>query len=100
MKDLKRLNCFDDLIEDLNCDEFYNKDLQEKRQAISRRLMEITNSELTKKQREVLVGIYFEKLSVKELSERMGLCPSAIYRTHKRAIARVKKYSRYMSLRA
>ena len=100
MSDLKRLKDFNELVNQIDCDEFYHKDLQSKRKAIARRLIEITNSELTKKQREVLLGIYFEKLSIAQLSERMGICPSAIYRIHKRAIERMKKYTRYMSLRA
>ena len=100
MRDLRRLNGFKKLIKQIECDEFYYNDLETKRKMISRRLMEITQNELTKNQREVLLGIYFEKLPVKELAERMGVCISAVYRTHKRAIEKIKKYSHYMSLRS
>ncbi len=100
MKDKRRLDDFNELIGDIQTDGFYYENPREKREMIAKRLLQIADTELTHTQREVIMGIYFEKLTVNELAAHLGVCPSAVYRTHKRAIEKIKKYSRYMSLRS
>ncbi len=53
-------------------------------------------SGLTPRQREIMVLLYGEGLSQREVAEKLGLCESAVSGRKKRAIERIKDLSKYM----
>lgn len=72
----------------------------EARQRTIKAIVQIANNELTETQKRVITVIYFENKTMTELAEDMGVCLSAVSRTHKRALERIRHYSRYLSLRS
>lgn len=60
-----------------------------------RRMQNVIEQELSRKQQEVLRAIYFEQKSQIEVARERGVCPSTVHRTLRRAEARLRRFLRY-----
>ena len=60
-----------------------------------RRVQQIIRQELTDLQREALVGIYFQGLTITQIARRRGVCPSTVYRTLKRGEQKLRRFLTY-----
>ena len=60
-----------------------------------RRVRQIIRQELTDLQREALVGIYFQGLTITQIARRRGVCPSTVYRTLKRGEQKLRRFLKY-----
>ena len=60
-----------------------------------RRVQQIIREELTDLQREALVGIYFQGLTITQIARRRGVCPSTVYRTLKRGEQKLRRFLKY-----
>lgn len=60
-----------------------------------RRVQQIIRQELTDLQREALVGIYFQGLTITQIARRRGVCPSTVYRTLKRGEQKLRRFLKY-----
>ncbi len=68
---------------------------REQLETIRRALRDAIANELTSRQREVLVMRYYEELSGSEIAGRLGVNPSTVCRTLRRAQERIRKSMRF-----
>ncbi len=59
------------------------------------RLQKVIREELTELQRQVLVGYYFQELTLEEMAQYRGVNRSTIWRTLRRAEGKIMKYIKY-----
>ena len=88
----------------LDCKQFYEEadeisdnNLQLKK--LKKITLQVVHSRLTKRQREILVLYYFEKKNMTEIAEKLKVNKSTVSRTLNRAVANVKRYLEFYSLR-
>ena len=62
---------------------------------LRRNLRRAREQELTPRQRQMLELRYDRQLSVTEIAEKLGVCPSTVSRTLQRARERLRRYLRY-----
>ena len=60
-----------------------------------RRMENVIQHELTDLQKFVLTAIYYEEKSQAELARELGVCPSTVSRTLRRAESRLRRYLQY-----
>ena len=60
-----------------------------------RRLQRIIREELTQLQRDAIVGVYFQGKTMAQIAEERNVCKSTVYRTLKRAEAKLRRYLKY-----
>jgi len=60
-----------------------------------RRVRQIIQEELTDLQREAIVGVYFQGLTMKQIADRRGVCKSTVYRTLKRGERKLRRFLKY-----
>ena len=62
---------------------------------VCRALRDAMETELTPRQREILLLSYFERKSGKEIAETLGIVPSTVTRTRQRAEQRLRRSLRF-----
>lgn len=80
-------------MKNIHFDEYCNLRLPPQLQL--RRVQNVIDQELSRKQREVLLAVYFERKSQVEIARERGVCPSTVHRTLRRAEDRLRRFLRY-----
>ena len=70
-------------------------DLRLPRQVQLRRMERVIRDELTERQREVLLAVYYGGKSQAEIADERGVSRSTVCRTLRRAEARLRRFLRY-----
>ena len=70
-------------------------DIRLPREVQLRRVKKVMERELTGLQREMILAVYFEGKSQKQVAEERGVCCSTVCRTLHRAEDRLRRYLRY-----
>ena len=60
-----------------------------------RRMQHVMDNELTELQRQLLLAVYYEGKSQKQIAQERGVCCSTVCRTLQRAVRRMQRYLRY-----
>lgn len=68
----------------------------EKIQKVKSAMMKVIKNELTSRQRETIVLYYYKEMGVSEIADKLGLAPSTVSRTIKRARDKIYKFLKYM----
>lgn len=69
-----------------------NSELKEK---VKKIMVKVIKNELTPRQREIIVLYYYKGLGVSEIADTLGLAPSTVSRTVKRARDRIYNFLKY-----
>lgn len=59
-------------------------------------MMKVIKNELTPRQRETIALYYYKEMGVSEIADKLGLAPSTVSRTIKRARDNIYKFLKYM----
>lgn len=88
---------FDKKIAELSFDENAetNAELVEK---VKKSMLKIIKNELTPRQKQIIMLYYYERLGVSEIAERLGVVPSTVSRTIKKAREKIYKFLKYYYL--
>ena len=70
-------------------------DIRLPREVQLRRLQKVMERELTELQREMILAVYCEGKTQKQVAEERGVCCSTVCRTLHRAEDRLRRYLRY-----
>ncbi len=88
---------FDKKISELSFDENAetNAELVEK---VKKSMLKVIKNELTPRQKEIIMLYYYERLGISEIAERLGVVPSTVSRTIKRAREKIYRFLKYYYL--
>ena len=88
---------FDKKISELSFDENAetNAELVEK---VKNSMLKVIKNELTPRQKEIIMLYYYERLGISEIAERLGVVPSTVSRTIKRAREKIYRFLKYYYL--
>ena len=70
-------------------------DIRLPREVQLRRVQKVMERELTELQRQLMIAIYFEGKTQKQVAEERGVCCSTVCRTLHRAEDRLQRFLRY-----
>lgn len=79
--------------------EHYGNDNSNKRKAMIKIIKLIIASELTQRQRELCKMYYFDKMSMPQIANQLGISKSTVSRTIARGISRINDCVKYYKLR-
>ena len=93
----KEISFTPEMMEQLSYYKHENEDISDPRILRMKKIMKIVlENELTKRQHDCIVMRYFENTPVKEIAEKIGITPAAVYKHLHKAMTTFKKCALYL----
>ena len=93
----KEISVTPEMIEQLSYYKHDNETISDPRIIRMKKIMKVVlENELTKRQHDCIVMRYFENTPVKEIAEKIGITPAAVYKHLHKAMTTFKKCALYL----